>query len=48
MELGKLPEKEFRIRIVKVIQNLGERREAKIETMQETFTEDLRGTSKHR
>ena len=48
MEIGNLPEKESGIRIVKVIQNLGKRREAKIETMQETFTKDLRGTSKQR
>ena len=33
MELGNLPEKEFRIMIVKVIQDLGKRMEAKIEMM---------------
>ena len=30
VEIGKLPEKEFRIMIVKVIQDLGKRMEAKI------------------
>ena len=34
MEVGKLPEKEFRIMIVKMIQDLGKRMEAKIEKMQ--------------
>ena len=37
MEMGNLPEKEFRIMIVKMIQDLGERMEAKIEKMQEMF-----------
>ena len=41
VELANLPEKEFRIMIVKVIQDLGERMEAKIEKMQEMFTKDL-------
>ena len=41
MEIGNLPEKEFRIMIVKMIQDLGERMEAKIEKMQEMFTKDL-------
>ena len=36
-EIGNLPEKEFRIMIVKMIQNLGNR----IEKMQETFNKDL-------
>uniref|UniRef100_A0A8C9E4A7 Transposase n=1 Tax=Phocoena sinus TaxID=42100 RepID=A0A8C9E4A7_PHOSS len=36
-EIGSLPEKEFRITIVKMIQNLGNR----IEKMQETFNKDL-------
>ena len=34
MEIGNLPEKEFRIMIVKMIQDLGIRMEAKIEKMQ--------------
>ena len=38
MEIGNLPEKEFRILIVKMIQDLRERMEAKIENMQEKFT----------
>ena len=39
--IGNLPEKEFRIMIVKMIQDLGKRMEAKIEKMQEMFNEDL-------
>ena len=41
VEIGNLPEKEFRIMIVKMIQDLGERMEAKIEKMQEMLTKDL-------
>ena len=41
MEVGNLPEKEIRIMIVKMIQDLGKRMEAKIEKMQQMFTEDL-------
>ena len=41
VEIGNLPEKEFRIMIVKMIQDLGKRMEAKIEKMQEIFTKDL-------
>ena len=33
MEIANLPEKEFRIMIVKMIQDLGKRMEAKIEKM---------------
>ena len=36
-EIGSLPEKEFRIMIVKMIQNLGN----KMEKIQETFNKDL-------
>ena len=36
-EIGSLPEKEFRIMMVKVIQNLGNR----MEKIQETFNKDL-------
>ena len=36
-EIGSLPEKEFRIVIVKMIQNLGNR----MEKIQETFNKDL-------
>ena len=36
-EIGKLPEKEFRVMIVKMIQNLGNR----MEKIQETFNKDL-------
>ena len=41
VEIGNLPEKEFRIMIVKMIQHLGKRMEAKIGKMQEMFTKDL-------
>ena len=41
VEIGNLPEKEFRIMIVKMIQDLGKRIEAKIEKMQEMFNKDL-------
>ena len=41
MEIGNLPEKEFRIMIVKMIQDLGKRMEAKIKKMQERFNKDL-------
>ena len=40
VETGNLPGKEFRIMIVKMIQDLGKRMEAKIEKMQEMFTKD--------
>ena len=40
VEIGNLPEKEFRM-IVKMIQDLGIRMEAKIEKMQEMFNKDL-------
>ena len=36
-EIGSLPEKEFRIMIVKMIQNLGNR----MDTIQEMFNKDL-------
>ena len=41
VEIGNLPEKEFRMMIVKMIQDLGKRMEAKIEKMQEMFNKDL-------
>ena len=41
VEVGKLPEKEFQIMIVKMIQDLGKRMEVKIEKMQEMFNKDL-------
>ena len=40
VEIGNLPEKEFRM-IVKMIQDLGIRMEAKIEKMQEMINKDL-------
>ena len=41
VEIGNLPEKEFRITIVKMIQHLGKTMEAKIQRMQEMFNKDL-------
>ena len=41
VEIGSLPEKEFRIMIVKMIQDLGKRMEAKIEKVQEMFNRDV-------
>ena len=41
VEIGNLPEKEFRIMIVKMIQDLRKRMEAQIEKMQEMFNKDL-------
>ena len=41
VEIGKLSEKEFRIMIVKMIQDLRKRMETKTEKMQKQFTEDL-------
>ena len=41
VEIGNLPEKEFRIMMVKMMQDLGKRMEAKIEKMQEMFNKDL-------
>ena len=37
MEMDNLPEKEFRVMIVKMIQDLGKRMEAQSEKMQEIF-----------
>ena len=41
VEIGNPPEKEFRIMIVKMIQDFRKRTEAKIEKMQEMFNKDL-------
>ena len=41
VEMGNFSEKEFRIMIVKMTQDLRKRMEAKIEKMQEMFTKDL-------
>ena len=41
VEIGNLAEKEFRIMIVKMIQDLRKRIEAKTEKMQEMFNKDL-------
>ena len=41
VETGNLPEREFRIMIVTMIQDLGKRMEAKTKKMQGMFTKDL-------
>ena len=41
VEIANLPEKEFRIMVVKMIQDLGNKMEAKMEKMQEMFNKDL-------
>ena len=41
VDIGNLPEKELRIMIVKMIQDLRKRMEAKVEKMQEMFNKDL-------
>ena len=41
VEIGNLPLKEFRVMIVKMIQDLRKRMEAKLEKMQEMFNKDL-------
>ena len=40
-EIGNIPEKEFRLMIVKMIQNLRNTMEARIEKIQEMFNKDL-------
>ena len=40
-EIGNIPEKEFRVMMVKMIQNLRNRMEAWIEKIQEMFNKDL-------
>ena len=40
-EIDNLPEKECRVMIIKLIQNLGNRMEARIEKIQEMFNKDL-------
>ena len=40
-EIGNLPEKEFRVMIVKMIQNLRNRMEARNEKIQEMFNKHL-------
>ena len=41
VQIGNLPEKEFRVMIVKMIQDLGKRTEAQTEKIQEIFNKDL-------
>ena len=41
VEIGNLPKKEFRVMIVKVIQDLGKRMETQTKKIQEIFNEEL-------
>ena len=41
VEIGNVPEKEFRLMVVKMIYDLGKRMEAKIENMKEMLSKDL-------
>ena len=41
VERGNLPEKEFRVVIVRMIQHLGKRMESQTKKIQETFNKDL-------
>ena len=41
VEIGNLPEKEFRVMVVNMIQDLRKRMKAQIEKTQEMFNEDL-------
>ena len=41
VKIGNLPDKEFRVMIVKMIQDLGKRMEAQVEKIQEMFNKDL-------
>ena len=41
VETGNLPEKDFSVMMVNMIQDLSKRMEAKIEKVQEMFTKDL-------
>ena len=41
VEIGYLLEKEFRVMIVKMIQELGKRTDAQIEKLQEVFSKEL-------
>ena len=41
MEIANLLEKEFRVMIVKIIQELGERMDAQCEKLQEGFSKEL-------
>ena len=48
MEIGNLPEKDFIIMIMKMIQDLGKRMEARIEKIWEMFNKDLEELNKQR
>ena len=47
-KMGNLPKKEFRIMIVKMIQNLGNKMEAQIEKIQEIFNKDIKEVKKRK
>ena len=41
VEIGNLPEKEFRVMMIKMIQDLGKRMEAQVEKIQGIFNKEL-------
>ena len=41
MEIGNLSEKDFRVRLVRMIQDFGEKIEAKIDELEETFNKGI-------
>ena len=43
VQIGNLPEKEFRVMIKKMIQDFGKRMEARTEKIQEMFNNELEG-----
>ena len=46
VEIGNLPEKEFKVMIVKMIQELGKRMNAQSEKLQEVFNKELENIKK--
>ena len=46
MEIGNVPEKEFRLMIIKMIQDIRKRMEAWTEKIQEMFNEELEDIKK--
>ena len=42
MEIGNLPEKEFRVMIIRMIKELGQRMDAQREKLQEVFSKELK------
>lgn len=45
-EIGNLPEKEFKVMIVKIIQDLGKRMDAQIKKLQDMFNKEMENLKK--